>query len=398
MKIHPDFQGMRWFKCDLHMHTPADARHWRGEQIRGDADHAAEAHIRRCYECGLEIIAITDHNFSSKSFLPALQEAIDRLAAEFGYNIILFPGFEISADVGRGMHVLALFKPSTELEEIDHILTNCGVPMPRQKPDGTHEGSTIRLAEIIEEVQKKDENGYLKGVVVCPHSYETGIFDNNRISEWLQQQEWKNCTLLAVEVPKPIIQMSVGWQSLFSNGSNCLDGWKRSRPIAPIMSSDAKALIPEENNENFIGKRFSWIRMSSPSIESLRQAFLDPESRICLEPEPPRVIHTHIQDITINGTKFLQDQPVGLTPHLNCIIGGRGSGKSMLFESMRLGLRGETAFKDVSEKEHVAARQTKRLRNTFQNGTQIKLRVFHDDLEDYFVIDDSTAASRVENR
>ena len=188
MKTSPDFPGMRWFKCDLHMHTPADARHWRGVPIGNNPDQAAERYIHRCYECGLEIIAVTDHNFSSKSFLPSLKAAIERLAAGFGYKIILFPGFEINADVGRGMHVLTLFEPNINLEEIDHVLTNCGVPMPRHKPDGTHEPSTKRLPEIIKEVQKRDENGHFKGIVFCPHPHETGIFDNDRISEWLQQQ------------------------------------------------------------------------------------------------------------------------------------------------------------------------------------------------------------------
>ena len=394
----PNFKGMRWFKCDLHMHTPADAKHWRGDPMGSDADQAAEAYIRRCYESGLEIIAVTDHNFSSKSFLPLLQRAIERLSGEFNYRIILFPGFEISADVGRGMHVLAIFEPGTSLEEIDHILTNCGVPMPRQKTDGAHERSTKRLPEIINEVQKKNKDGYFKGMVICPHPLEIGLFDNDRISEWLQQQEWRNTQLFAVEVPKPIDHMSPGWQRLFQNGSDCQDGWKRARPIAPIMSSDAKTISPGEPDVNHIGKRFSWIKMSRPSIESLRQAFLDPESRICLASEPPRIFHTHIKGISIGGTKFLQDQAIDLSPHLNCIIGGRGSGKSMLFESLRIGLRGEAPFMDLSEKEHVAMRQTKRLRSTFKNDVTIRLNVFHDDVEDHFVVDHSTTLARIENR
>jgi len=270
--------------------------------------------------------------------------------------------------------------------------------MPRQKAVGTHEPSTKRLPEIIKEVQKREKNGCLKGIVICPHPHGTGIFDNDRISEWLQQHEWKNPELSAVEVPKPIDQMSIGWQRLFNNGNDCQNGWKRPRPMATLMSSDAKAYTETENSDNYIGKRFSWIKMSDPSIESLRQAFLDPESRICLEPEPPRATHTHIRSIDIQSTKFLQDQNIELSPHLNCLIGGRGSGKSMLFESMRLGLRGETAFQNVSAKEHVAARQVNRLRSTFLNETVIRLHVFHDELEDVFTVDNSGIPSRVENR
>jgi energy-coupling factor transporter ATP-binding protein EcfA2 len=398
MNESPQYQGMRWFKCDLHMHTPADSKHWRGSPLGDDIDGTAEEFIRNCYESGLELIGITDHNFASKSFLPRLRDAIKRLSAQYGYAILIFPGFEINADVGRGMHVLALFELGSDLEEIDHVVSNCGVPMPRQKSDGTQQSSTKRLPEIIQVVQKPDANGYLKGIVICPHPTESGIFDNERISEWLQKHEWKNPELLAVEVPKPIDQLSRGWQFLFANGNNCQIEWKRPRPMAAVMSSDAKALTKAENDENYIGKRFSWIKMSRPSIESLRQAFLDPESRICLDPQPPSVVHTHVSRIHVKGTKFLQDQAVAFSPHLNCLIGGRGSGKSMLFESIRLGMRGETSFKDEDTKEHAAAKQVRRLQKTFQPGTKIHLEVFHNEVEDSFVVDDSGAPAQIEGR
>lgn len=398
MKASSDYQGMRWFKCDLHMHTPADARHWRGQSIGGDPTESARQFVRRCYEERFECIAVTEHNFIAEAFLSRLRDAIKELTSEFGYEIVLFPGFEFMADVGKGMHVLALFEPGDDLNKIDHVLTKCGVPMPRQKPDGSFQPSEKRLSDIISEVQKCDENGDLKGIVICPHPYETGIFDNDRISEWLQQQEWKNPELFCVEVPKPLDQLNQGWQRLFRNGDDCHSDWKRVRPMAALMSSDAKALSTQEDLNNYIGKRFSWIKMSRPSIEALRQAFLDPESRICLDREPPRVDHTHIRSIRVAGSKFLQNQTVSLSPNLNCLIGGRGSGKSLLFESLRLGLRGDMLFKDADEKDHVAAKQVKRLRGTFTSHTRIELDVFHKGLQDLFVVDDSGQPACIDSR
>ena len=398
MKASSDYQGMRWFKSDLHMHTPADAGHWLGESMGADPREFARRFVRRCYEEHLECIAVTEHNFASKAFLSQLRNAIKELTSEFDYEIVLFPGFEFMADVGKGMHVLALFEPGAELNEIDHVLTQCGVPMPRQKPDGSFLPSEKRLDDIIGKVQKHDKNGELQGIVICSHPYETGIFDNDRISEWLQQQEWKNPELFCVEVPKPLDQLSQGWQRLFRNGNDCHSDWKRVRPLAALMSSDAKALSAKDDSNNYIGKRFSWIKMSRPSIEALRQAFLDPESRICLDRETPRVDHTNIQSICVAGSKFLQDQTVSLSSNLNCLIGGRGSGKSLLFESLRLGLRGEMLFKDVDEKDHVAAKQVKRLRGTFTDKTKIELNVFHKGLQDRFIVDDSEQPARIDGR
>ena len=153
---------------------------------------AAEDFIRRCYEVHLEVIAITILNFQSKEFIPFLQAAVENLHGPFGYRITIFPGFEIEADVGKGVHVLALFEPETDLETIDHILTECGVSMPRFT-SGKANSSKKRLPEIIEIVQKRNGDGKMRGIVICPHSQSaSGIFDNNRVSAWLQQDEFVN--------------------------------------------------------------------------------------------------------------------------------------------------------------------------------------------------------------
>jgi len=407
MNIPAEYKGMRWYKCDLHMHTPADKGHWRGSCIKDNPKCEAEEYIRICYEEGLECIAITDHNFRSKEFIPYLAEAINTFKDGYGYEVILFPGFEITADVGRGIHVIALFDPNIPLENIDHILTNCGIPMPRQKAGGGHEPSTKRLEDIIEVVQNKNKHDDLTGIVICPHLNENGLFDNDRISEWLQQSEWQNPELYAVEVPKPVYKMSNGWQRLFKNGSDCDPNWRRIRPMAAVMSSDCKSLDKDEDDSSYIGKRYCWIKMSEPSVEALRQAFLDPDSRICLEPEPPAVKHTYIHRMSIKNTKFLEDQEIVFSPHLNCFIGGRGSGKSMLFESMRIGLRGDVifgdaVFKDKSDSDSAAVKQVKRLlrENIDKLDTQIVLDVKSGDsgLEDRFVMDSSKEYAQIISR
>lgn len=334
------YQGMRWFKCDLQMQTPADAPHWRGEQMGASAEEqnaAARAYIRRCYEVGLEAIAITDHNYLSKSFIPLLQEAIHELTGEFGYRMVLFPGFEFEADVGKGVHVLGIFEPDANLEELDHLLTECGVAYPRVQ-GGVLAKSTRRLPELLKCIQQVGADGKQRGIVVMPHALkDDGLFDNGKVSEWLQQTEYLNPDLLAVEVPKPVSEMSPGWRRLFGAGADCDVAWKRQRPVACIMSSDNKALTREENAENYIGMRYTWVKMSEPSVEALRQAFLDHESRIRLQPGRPSddERHPRLVSIAVKGAAFVEDQVVHFSPNLNCVIGGRGSGKSSLLEYIR---------------------------------------------------------------
>lgn len=338
-----DYQGMRWFKCDLQMQTPADAQHWRGAPMGASLDEqkaAAAAYMRRCYEVGLEVIAITDHNYLSRSFIPLLQEAIHKLTGEFGYRMVLFPGFEFEADVGKGVHVLGLFEPDANLDELDHVLTQCGVSFPRIQ-GGILAKSTRRLPELLKTIQKENASGKQRGIVVMPHALrDDGLFDNGKLSEWLQQTEYLNPDLLAVEVPKPVHELSAAWRKLFGAGDDCAAAWKRDRPIACIMSSDNKALTQEENAENFIGMRYTWVKMSEPSVEALRQAFLDHESRIQLMGDRPSDAQTHprITSISVRGAKFLEDQELVFSEGLNCIIGGRGSGKSSLLEYLRFAI------------------------------------------------------------
>jgi len=329
--------GARFLKCDLHMHTPSDRTNWRGPRM-GDTPEerqaAADAYIRRCYEEGLELIAITDHNFFSKDFIPTLQESAARLAPSPARQLTILPGFEIQADVGKGMHVICIFDADADVNQIDHILTECGIGAERTAPMGMALNSTKRLPEIIDVVQKRAA-GRCMGIVTCPHCQaHSGIFDNDRIAEWLQATEFINPDLLCVEVPKPISQMRESWQHLFRADNDCIREWRRTRPIACIMSSDAKALVRDEA-ENYIGFRYSWIKVAQRSVEGLRQAFLAHESRVRLT--RPAIPDRFVRSIEVGACSFFLQQPlrIDLNPQFNALIGGRGTGKSTILEYLR---------------------------------------------------------------
>ena len=363
------YKGMCWLKCDLQMQTPADARHWAGDRLEaGQEAVAAKAFAEACYQQRLDVVGITDHNFLSKDFIPHLQTAFDEIERDFSHKITLFPGFEFeAAGVGRGVHVLCLFEPGTDLTRLDSILTECGVSYPRVNAAGRLEKSDKNLKEILRITQDK-----YGGIVIMPHATSNdGIFDNDSIAEWLQQDQFTNPDLLAVEVPKPVHLMSAGYQRLLRSGDDCQPGWKRIRPIATLMSSDNKKLVDFDEHQkptpNSIGYRYSWFKMSEPSIESLRQAFLDHESRIILPEDvstdthpAQRVRQATIKSISIKNVAFLADQQVHFSPNMNCVIGGRGSGKSTLLEYLRI-ILGKDKSKDL---DYGTKERIKRVRDT----------------------------------
>ena len=111
--------------------------------------------------------------------------------------------------------------------------------------------------------------------------------------------------------------------------------------------------------------------MHEVSIDVLRQAFLDPRSRIRLIPEEGEFeLEEHIELVSL-GWKggFLDGISIRLNPNLNVLIGGRGTGKSTIVESNRCVLRLAPIGEDA-RKSHDGI-----LRYVLRNGTKLSLRV-----------------------
>ena len=83
--------GSKFFKTDLHFHTPAS-------QCYKNKDVTVKNIIDEAINQNLEVIAITDHNDIS-----GIEEAREYSK---GRSIYVFPGIEITA---KGGHILALF-------------------------------------------------------------------------------------------------------------------------------------------------------------------------------------------------------------------------------------------------------------------------------------------------
>lgn len=363
------YKGMRWLRCDLQVQTPEDAKHWQDADTKlveprdeKDIQAKARVYLKRCHEAGLEVIGVTDHNFSSRTnhrewFLTHLIEQNKTVAEEVGRApLVILPGFE--ADIGY--HVLCLFDPvkkGADLGRISDVLSTLGLAPSARFNGGApaplrHEGAPVALRTVLSRVQ--NEAG---GLVIAAHAFSNhGICDDSaHIGDFCLPN------LLCVEVND---------FPLKTKAKAVLEGtdaaWKRSgRPPAYVMSSDAKSLSKDKDGNpvaNSIGYRSSWLKTSEPSVEALRQAFLDNESRIGFGSSRPSDQETHprIVSVTVKGAAFLDDQEVHFSPNFNCVIGGRGSGKSSLLEYLRFAL--ETApmeaLPDDIKQKHDSIRKT----------------------------------------
>ena len=93
-----------------------------------------------------------------------------------------------------------------------------------------------------------------------------------------------------------------------------LDQFPGLRRLPFVSTSDAYSL-------DKLGSRYTWIRMEEPTLEGLRQAFLDHESRIACDWDPrfrpvsgtPNdVAHAWVEQVTLTGLTTA-DGPLSVT-------------------------------------------------------------------------------------
>jgi ABC-type enterochelin transport system ATPase subunit len=381
-----EYLGMRWRKTDFQVQTPEDNRHWADDDLRlapirrpmvdgqpdeSDIQEKAKIFLRRCHALDLEVVGITDHNFSEKLnprdwFLTHLVEQNKTVSKEFGREpLSILPGFEVDI----GYHVLCLFDPARRIRDVvrvNLILTTVGreenrrfrggIPQPLRDND-----QTVSLKKLLEVVQRSG------GVVIGAHADQhDGILNEARNIE-----DYKLPGLLAVEVTA--FPMAPKFQAILS-GKN--KDWSRlGRQPAYVQSSDAKSLKTDDKSNplpNSLGYRYTWVKCSKPSVASLRQAFLDGASRLRLQELSPSDSQTHPRIVSVKcvGLKFLADQEIFFSPNLNTLIGGRGTGKSTVLELLRFAFgrdKGDTFSDSIQAK-------FKRVRATFTEDLEIQVR------------------------
>lgn len=312
--------GARWWKFDFHTHTPA-SRDWKGERP-SPADWLL-AHMR----AGIDCVAVTDHN--TGEWVDKLKVALAELERDRpeGYrSLCIFPGVEIS--VQGGVHLLAIFDPASASDNITGLLAEAGY---KGTPGDSDAVTTKSFADVIGVIHSRD------GLAIPAHvDRESGLFralSGNTLGQALQAGHIHAMEVVdpAFEKPRLYLDEKLNWTELCGSDSHCLER---------------------------TGKRFSWVKMGTPSFEGLRLALLDGELSVKRLDSLLADLNKHgrnvIESITVRKAKYMgrsEDFVLRLNPWLNAIIGGRGTGKSTLVEFMRLALRRERELPESLRKE-----------------------------------------------
>lgn len=315
----------KWFKIDFHTHTPASS-------CFPDKSITADMWVEAAKASGINGVVITDHN--SIGFLEKIESIKEKYEVKNEFKI--FYGIEICVST-EFTHFLIIFNDDLTLKCIEeNVVQYLGL---RSSNWGD---TTICVSEDkLIELYKKCSND----VFIIPAHFASnkglGITNINAIKKYTDDIEFA-----AVEIRNNAdiheynnkFSLNVINKCAYITGSD-----------NPMETDESKHCIEG------IGKKYTWIKTATLDFEGLRQVFIDPEFR-CMDYvkvsqfgsnyNPNHVMQNYISGLIIKGFKHIDDLDLRFSPYLNCIVGGRGTGKSTLIEAIRAALEGEKIFED----------------------------------------------------
>lgn len=339
--------GARFVRCALQVNPHHYGESYRRSPNDGDAHSYAAGLVEKAQELGIGVLAITDHN--SVQDVAIFQEAAS------GTDVTVLPGFELEST--DGIHVLCIYDSDTAIDRLNRFLGEFGV----DNPEPSQNACSKDFAAILEMTSNQN------GIAIAAHVVgPKGLF--TALHKSAQARAWKNKHLLAIQIPSSVDALDECNRSIVRNKTPeyarpYMAG--RNQAIAVINAKDVTNLNELQDQGATTLIKFA----SQPSVEGLRQAFLDPDSRVRLNTDETPKEHSELTAIAWEGGGFLDGGAIHFNPNLNVLIGGRGTGKSTVIESIRYtldlepnGEEAQNAHRDI-------------VRHVLQNGTKVSLEV-----------------------
>ncbi len=329
--------GQKWRKFDLHLHTPA-SHDWSGGEI------TPEEFVQAALDKDLDAIAITDHN--TASWINRVKRAAKNK------QLKIFPGTEITASGGEGgIHIIAIFDPEKNEAAVNDLLAKADITSDmRGKKEAI---SPKSVADIIELIYK------CGALPILPHANSSkGVLNDMRGQQRIKVMN--DPRIASVEVSDTQRYRSL----LDGNDQN----YKRALPVH--RASDNPASCNNGHSLDGIAVQYSFFKMDKVNLNGLRQCFYDPEIRIRTDEDISPLSETigpYIKNVSVsqgflNGSYQFHEG-------LNCIVGGKGVGKSLLVEAIRFGLEQESELEQIS-KDHKS-----KLEKRFGLGCSVEIQV-----------------------
>jgi ABC-type lipoprotein export system ATPase subunit len=301
--------GARFYRADLHIHS-FGASH----DVK-DATMTPGAIVTAAIAENLDLIAIADHND-----IGSVEQAIK--AAEHS-SLLVLPAVELSTPEG---HLLCFLSDFDTLSKFTARLTIVDKGL-----------ATSRCQNAMLDCLKQLEQ--LGGFAVLAHVDAKDAFgDPQHGSSPHRLDILCHPNLLGIEVLDATSPIS--YSKTDPEQARVQAGEERIKRLAlgtqqylgRILSSDAHTLARLGHNARG-DRKVTRVKMDRPSFDALRIALHDADARVRVEDHIPSTI-PHVAGVHFGGG-FLDGESIHFSKNLNCIIGGRGTGKSTAFEVVR---------------------------------------------------------------
>ena len=307
--IESQAAGASFYRADLHIHS------YGGSHDVTDAGMTPAAIVATAAAENISVIAITDHNDISN-----IAVAVQAGAAN---NVLVIPGVELSTSQG---HLLCYFESVQRLNRFFAALriADAGLPTSRCQQS---------ILECLSAAEAEGGFGILAHVDV-PSGFEV----ENPGASPHKFDVICHRALLGIELKQATSDIfyspADGNADRVRMGQTRIDrlGLGSKQYLARVLNSDSHTLAAlGRNAEN--AKRITRYKMDVPSFGAIRIALDDADARVRIEDLIPQSI-PRVFGMSLDGG-FLDKQVIRFSPNLNCIIGGRGTGKSTTFEGVR---------------------------------------------------------------
>lgn len=301
--------GARFFRIDLHIHS------FGGSHDVSDQNMTPENIIATSVDENVDIIAVTDHNSIGN---------VKQLQEKAGSTLEVIPGVELSTPEG---HLLVYFR---SYKDLDNYFSKLEII----DSDSAESRCQTSMLDCLKRID------YPNGFAILAHIDSLAGLEQKVPGYPLHKTDiLHQRSLLGFEVTSsncPIYYSdNDSEQQRVDIAKNRISrlGLASEQNLARVLFSDSHSL--SALGRNAAGdKRITRAKMDSPSFEGLRLALQDSDARIRLEDDIPINI-PHIIGIELEGG-FLDSTTLHLSRNLNCIIGGRGAGKSTALEAIRV--------------------------------------------------------------
>ena len=370
--------GSEWRKWDLHVHTPLS---YLNNQFGSDFDNYVKNLFKKAIEKEIAVIGITDY-FCIEGYKKIkteyladeekLNELFSKEEIEKIHNITLFPNIEFRLNTLVGSNRVnfhVIFSDSVRIEDIEENFLHELKFVYEGNPQSKDEIWKLKLGNIEElgkNLREKHEKFWSETDILI--GMMCAVVNDGDITEVLQSKrsKFEGEYILCVpsdedlsellwdgqdhNVRKTIIQKSdvlfcanpntISWGlgKKHSTIQEFIDEFKTLKPC--IWGSDAhdfdKLFEPDLN-------RYTWIKADT-TFEGLKQITYEPDERVLIQKDNPSFEYNkpYFNELMIqNEVGIFQESKdqvyfkkmiLPLNKNLVTIIGGRGTGKSMLVD------------------------------------------------------------------